>query len=279
MIGKPKPLGSPLPSRRSQLSAVVVGAVHAAVVLLPEALRLRGVDEQLVDALADLRERVVREEVGRHAGVGRLPRLAAVLGAEGPRRRRSRRTSAVRVVRVELDGVAAHPARARVPLLPGLVPDEALHGLPRAPESSLRKRTPGAPPSQRRPFSPSRPGRTCQVFSSVRPALLGEAELLGARPRLAAIGRAVDGRAVDEAVRGGVDRAVTRVGNGVEDLPARQQRVGDLPVAAVLVGGEDEEALPRADEEGGHIRARAPSPFSTIVNALVAIAGTRVPKG
>ena len=42
---------------------LVVGPVDAAVVLLPEALGLRGVDEDLVDALADLGEGVVGHEV------------------------------------------------------------------------------------------------------------------------------------------------------------------------------------------------------------------------
>mgnify|MGYP003290489086 CR=1 FL=1 len=40
------------------------------------------------------------------------------------------------------------------------------------------------------------------------PALLGQAELLGARPALAAVSRSVHGRAVDEAVRGRVEAAV-----------------------------------------------------------------------
>jgi hypothetical protein len=45
---------------------MIVRAVDAAVVLLPQAFRPGRVDEQLVDALPDLREGVVREEVGRH---------------------------------------------------------------------------------------------------------------------------------------------------------------------------------------------------------------------
>ena len=82
--------------------------------------------------------------------------------------------------------------------------------------------------------------------------VLGEPQLLGARPGLAPILGAVHGGAVDEAVRGRVDRAVARIRNGVEDLPALEQRAGDLPVAALVVRGENEQALPRADEEAGH---------------------------
>ena len=35
-------------------------------------------------------------------------------------------------------------------------------------------------------------------------------------------------------------------------VPALQQRAGDFPLAAVVVGGQDEEALSRTDEECGH---------------------------
>src|SRR6476469_10411448 len=44
--------------------AAVIGAVDAAVVLLPEALGLRGVYQDLVHALAELWERIVGHEVG-----------------------------------------------------------------------------------------------------------------------------------------------------------------------------------------------------------------------
>jgi hypothetical protein len=38
----------------------------------------------------------------------------------------------------------------------------------------------------------------------------------------------------------------------VKDLPALEEGPRYLPVAAVVVGGEDEEAFTRADEQGGH---------------------------
>src|SRR5262249_55755988 len=62
--------------------AVVVGAVDAAVALLPQTSVLACMEEHLVDALADLRERIVRHEVCCRPFVLRLPRLAAVLRAE-----------------------------------------------------------------------------------------------------------------------------------------------------------------------------------------------------
>src|SRR5439155_19733041 len=56
--------------------AAVVRAVDAAVVLLPEPLRLLGMREQLVDALADLGVRVVRKEVGGDVLAHGRPALA-----------------------------------------------------------------------------------------------------------------------------------------------------------------------------------------------------------
>src|SRR5438093_13483087 len=47
--------------------ATVVRAVDPAVVLLPEALGLRGVDQDLVHTLAELGERIVGHEVGRRS--------------------------------------------------------------------------------------------------------------------------------------------------------------------------------------------------------------------
>src|SRR5438105_137273 len=59
-------------------------------------------------------------------------------------------------------------------------------------------------------------------------ALLRQAELFRALPGLAEVVRAVHGRAVDEVVRAGVERAVARVDDRVEDVPAGQKRAFDL---------------------------------------------------
>ena len=112
------------------------------------------------------------KEVGRRALVGRRPGLAAVVAAEDAGRGDAD-VHPLGLVRVELDRVAAHAARARVPALPRRVAQDAVDGCHVAPPSSVRKRTPGAAPSQSRPSSPSRPGSTCQVFSSVSPLSSG----------------------------------------------------------------------------------------------------------
>src|SRR5205085_851887 len=79
-------------------------------------------------------------------------------------------------------------------------------------------------------------------------ALLREAELFGAFPGLSQVARAVHGRAVDEIVRAGVERAVAGIDERVEDVPACQQRPFDLPVAPALVAVEEEQALSRSCE-------------------------------
>src|SRR5262245_17457560 len=164
-------------------------------------------DEQLVHALPDLGEWVVREEVGCDARVRRLPRLAAVLGAECAGRRDGD-VHPVRVLRIELDGVAAHPAGAGVPLVAGLVPDEALNRLPGlagvvAPEEDAGR--PAEPKASvlalaSRPDVPRLLEREPRVFR--------KPQLLGPRPGLAAILGTVHCGAVDEAVRRCVHRAV-----------------------------------------------------------------------
>src|SRR5918999_3137348 len=99
------------------------------MVLLPQAVRPLRMQEQLVDALADLREGV-RHEVRGDILVRRRPGLAAVIRPEGAGRR-DRRIHALRVVGVDLDGVAAHSACTRLPLLARLVLHEPHYGLPR----------------------------------------------------------------------------------------------------------------------------------------------------
>src|SRR6185503_1101862 len=93
---------------------VGVGAIHPDVVLLVQAAGR--VKEELVDAGPDLA--LLQDLAGLVAGdplVGRLPRLAAVVGSEDARRRDAD-VHAVHVLRVELDGVEAKPAGARGPV-------------------------------------------------------------------------------------------------------------------------------------------------------------------
>src|SRR5207245_2853769 len=79
-------------------------------------------------------------------------------------------------------------------------------------------------------------------------ALLGQTDLLGALPGLAAVGRLVDGGAVDEVGRAGVERAVARVAGGVHDLPPSQLGPFDRPGATRVVARQEEEPFPGADE-------------------------------
>src|SRR2546425_3525866 len=77
-------------------------------------------------------------------------------------------------------------------------------------------------------------------------------QLLGALPGLAAVVRALHGRAVDEVVRRDVERAIARIPSRVEHLPARQERALDLPVAAGIVAPEEEEPPARSYDETRH---------------------------
>ena len=103
--------------------------------------------------------------------------------------------------------------------------------------------------------------------------------LLGARPGPSAVGGAVDGGAVDLVVRRRVDRPVARVDDCVEDRPAGEERAREAPVAPALVALEDEEALPRSDQDADHHQSPGPDPVPTTVNESVATAGTSVPNG
>jgi hypothetical protein len=76
--------------------------------------------------------------------------------------------------------------------------------------------------------------------------VLRQPELLGALPALAAVRRAMHGRAVERVVRAGVKRAVTRIDERVVDGPALEQRPLDLPRLAV-VAAEEEQALACSD--------------------------------
>ena len=182
------------------------------------------------------------------------------------------------LVGIERDRVAAHPARTGVPAVARLVADDAVHRLPRlaavvrAKEDARR----GAEPEPA--LLALAPGLDVPGLLQRQACVLGKPELLGACPRLAPIGRAVDGRAVDLVVRRRVDRPVPRVDDRVEDRPAGEEGPGERPVAPPVVALEEEEALARADEDGRH-QSPGPDPVPTTVNASVATAGTSVPNG
>ena len=212
-----------------------------AVILLPEPLGLLGMEEQLVHALADLWVRV-RHELCGDVLVDRRPRLAAVVAAE-PARGRDPDVDLVRLVRVELDRVGAHPARPGHPALAGRVPEDSAHRLPRAAVA-------GAEEDSRRAAEPDlavAPRLDVPGLLEGEAAVLGQSELLGPLPRLPQVARAVHRRAVDEAVRAGVARPVAGVERRVEDLPAGKERLSELPGAAVFAP-QQEQTLVRAGE-------------------------------
>ena len=84
-----------------------------------------------VNAMADLGIRV-GDVLGLQPAVDRLPRLAAVVGAEGARGRDGDEDPAG-VARIEKDRVQAQPAGARLPLGPGAVAAQSGEFLPRLP--------------------------------------------------------------------------------------------------------------------------------------------------
>ena len=204
------------------------------MVLLPQPAWTARVGEQLVHALAHVRERIVREEVGGDALVDRRPALAAVVAPEGARGRDRGVDPVVR----ELDRVAAEAAGPRLPALAGRVLEEAVDELEghAAVVGAEEDAGVSAEPERVRPRLDV-PGRV-----QLQLAVLGQAEGLGALPRLPAVGRAMDGGAVDEVVRGGVERPVARVDDSVVDRPTGKERPLGLPVL------HDEEPLPRSGE-------------------------------
>jgi hypothetical protein len=76
-----------------------------------------------------------------------------------------------------------------------------------------------------------------------------KSDLLGALPRLAHVGGALNGASVRERVGRRVEHAVALIDDRVEDVPALERRRVEPPGAAI-VGVELEQPLPRADEDG-----------------------------
>ena len=191
-IGKPKPLGSPLPSRRSQRLARVVGAVDAAVVLLPEPLRPGRVEEELVHALADFGVRV-GQEVGCDAGVDRRPASRRRRRSGTSRRPRSRRTSAAASrgsIWIEWQHMPPAPGfqRSRVACSTSPVDGRQLRPSRRSGRARPARRRGRASPARRR--------ARLDVPESRR-ARARQLDLLGPLPALAAVRRALDRAAVD----------------------------------------------------------------------------------
>src|SRR4051794_34662167 len=206
--------------------AAVVRAVDAAVVLLPDPLRLLGMHQQLVHALPDVGI-WVRHELRRDVLVDRGPGVTAVLAPEGA----GSRDGDVHGTVDELNRVSAHAPSGRLPAVARRMLEQPLVQLPRPAAVAGAEQDAGvaAEPQLRVAAGLDVPRRV-----ELELAVLGEAQLVGALPALAAVGRTMRARAVERVVRGGMERAVTRVDDRVVDRPALQQRALDLPLRAVV---------------------------------------------
>ena len=218
---------------------MVVRPVDAAVVLLPQATVSARVEQDFVDALADLRIRVVRHKLGGGSLVLGGPGLAAVLGAEDARGGDAD-VHPVLVGGIELDRVGAHPTRPGIPLLARRMVQDTVDDVP-----ALARVVRTEEHARRRPEPDAAglglaPRLDVPRLLQLQVAVLGQREPLRAGPGLAVVSRAVDGRAVDGVVARRVQGAVTRVLGGVVDLPAIERWFLDRPGAAVSVCAKQE---------------------------------------
>src|SRR6266508_3083709 len=171
-------------------------------------------NEHLVHALADRREGV-GEEIGCGALVGRRPARAAVLAPEDARCG-DPDVHLLGTQRIELDRMAAHAARPRVPAVARLMVHQALDRLP------VRTAVVRAKEDARRAAEPEP-----AVFAVA--ARLDVPGLFEREPALLA----------------GVELRV-------EDLPPDEMWALERPIAALVSCDEDEEAFPGADQDPDH---------------------------
>src|SRR6266568_1144423 len=234
---------------------------------------------EAVHAVADLGGGI-RDVLGVQTPVDRPPRLAAVVAAERARGR-DRDVDALRVTRIEQDGVEAHAAGPRLPLRPGAVAAQPGELLPRLP-AVVRAKQPGVfhPGVDRVRIGEGRlempdalelPG----MLRAVVPLVRGE-RLAGLRrdvvdelvalalgtlagfhrhaaagrvPRLGAVARALDDLAEPAArLRRVQPIAVDARSLQVIDLPAGEVRAAHVPAAALAVRGQNERTLAGADQ-------------------------------
>ena len=233
----------PLPAR-----AAVVGAVDAAMVLLPEPVALRRMGEQLVDALADLRIAVVREEARLRTRVQRPPASAGVVGSEDACSRDAD-PQPLRIVGVERDRMRDQAAGTRRPPVARLVPQDGVVHLPRCAGVVGAEEDRGLAAEPERAGLGRMPRLEVPRRGELEAALLGQPEPLRALPRLAHVGGALHGAAVDPVVRARIQRPVARIDGRVVDRPAGEVRPVDLEGAPLVVSADEEEPLARPHEQ------------------------------
>ena len=232
----------------------VVAAVHAAVVLLVQAVTVGGRHHELVHAVADLG--VLDRPVGAQAPVARRPGRAVVRGLEdaeplhddpeagrivGMRQDARQAEMAGRLVGRIVPGRAARLAVERAQQRPGLAAVTALEQAGRL----------GA--GQHAPVRGAQTGdlRQPQVAVAIGQALARQL------PGLAQVAAAPDARTVPLARGRRVDRARCRIVHRMVDRPPVAERTTHAPVAMLSIAFQQKAALARPDQQDD---ARHPSP-------------------
>src|SRR5579875_1213843 len=252
-------------------AATVVAAQHVPVLLHEEHVGPVRVGGDAVDAVAHLR-RGVGEHLGAQAAVRRLPGRARVAGHEHPGGGDSDEDPAA-IGRVEQDGVQAHAAGPRLPALAAVArPEEG--GVLDAGEDHVGVLGRGLEV----PDARERPGPWRPVIPLVGPdrLLVGEGVADGC-PASPAVRRALDDLAEPAARLGGVEAVGVGLGAGeVVDLPPAEQWAVEVPATAPAVGGEDERALARANEQtNARHRPRPPPPGTSRAGSTLGRGGSR----
>ena len=226
--------------------AVVVRAVLAEVVLLPQPPPLSGVREQRMDAGRHLLQ-VGRQVIGAQAGVARLPVLTAVVRGKHPGRRAAH-DHARRIVAINGDVMEHQPRRARFPVLAERMLAQRPHLFPalavivraeqRARHDPREQRTRHAAGLDR----PDRLDRTLAVVERRSPRFNpGLAQVFGEmqpRPPLPVVGRAPD-------------LAAARVKRGVIHDPPAALQLRPFPLRAVIGTPPDQQSLACTDQQSG----------------------------
>ena len=195
--------------------------------------------KELVNALADLRI-LLRHEVGGDFLVDGCPALASVLRTKSSRRG----DRDVHRPVDELDRVAAHPAGARLPVLPRRVLEQrAIHLPGRTAIVGTEQDARVAPEPELGILARFDVPRRVQL----EPGLLGQPELLGPLPGFAEVVRPVHRCPVEEVVGRRVKRAVARIDDRVVDGPTRKHRPFDTPAFVAVSAAEQEQTFLRPD--------------------------------
>src|SRR6267378_5307453 len=258
----------------SPVIARVVRAHHVPVLLHEEDARaLRGHGD-VMHAVAYLCI-WIRDVLRLESTVDRLPRVAAVIGAECARGR-DRDEDALRIARIENDGVQAHPTRARLPFGARTMPAQSgefvpvLSAIGRAEDSRVfHAGVNSVRIGERRlemPHSFELPGMLCAVIPLVRGErscgrVINELVALGLglalgrgdglaggcsrlMPGLSALVGALDDLTEPAASLRSVDTiGINRRAFQVVHLPAREVRTTDIPFFALAIRCKNECAL------------------------------------